>query len=98
MTGMRIEGRVAPGFEPGHDAFAANFAEHGEVGAAVCVLHDGAPVVDLWGGLADPETRRPWLEDTLAIVFSTTKGITATCIAQLVERGLLELDAPIARC
>ena len=94
---VRIEGYVAPGFEPVRDAFAANFAEHGEVGAAVCVLQGGAPVVDLWGGWADPATRRPWLENTLAIVFSTTKGITAACIARLVERGALELDAPVAR-
>jgi CubicO group peptidase (beta-lactamase class C family) len=94
---VEISGRVEPGFEPVRDAFAANFAEDGEVGAAVCVLRDGAPVVDLWGGLADPDTRRAWQPDTLAIVFSTTKGITAACIARLVERGLIELDAPVAR-
>ena len=94
---VEIRGRVEPGFEPVRDAFAANFAEHGEVGAAVCVLRDGAPVVDLWGGLADAHTGRAWQRDTMAIVFSTTKGITAACIARLVERGLVELDAPIAR-
>ena len=92
----RIEGHVAPGFEPVRDAFAANFAEHGEVGAAVCVYRDGKPVVELWGGLADREADRPWQRDTLAIVFSTTKGVTAACIAQLVERGVLDLEAPVA--
>ena len=92
-----IEGQVAPGFEAVRDAFAHNFEAHGEVGAAVCVYRDGVPVVDLWGGAADPESGRPWQRDTLAIVFSTTKGVTAACIARLVERGALDVDAPIAR-
>ena len=63
-----------PGFEPGA-AFAANFAEHGEVGASVCVYRDGKKVVELWGGLADREADRPWRRETLAMVFSTTKGV-----------------------
>jgi CubicO group peptidase (beta-lactamase class C family) len=92
-----IEGRVAPGFEPVRDAFAHNFAAHGEVGAAVCVYRDGEPVVDLWGGLADREAGRAWQRDTLALVFSTTKGVTAACSARLAERGVLDVDAPVAR-
>jgi CubicO group peptidase (beta-lactamase class C family) len=92
-----IRGTVAPGFEPVRDAFARNFARHGEVGAAVCVYRRGEPVVDLQGGQADPATRRPWRGDTLALVFSTTKGITAACVLRLVERGELELEAPVAR-
>jgi CubicO group peptidase (beta-lactamase class C family) len=94
---MKIEGRVEPGFEAVREAFAHNFEAHGEVGAAVCVYRDGAPVVDLWGGRADPESGRPWQRDTLAIVFSTTKGITAACIARLAERGELDVEAPVAR-
>jgi CubicO group peptidase (beta-lactamase class C family) len=92
-----IYGRVEPGFEPVRDAFARNFEAHGEVGAAVCVLQGGRTVVDVWGGKADARSERPWQRDTLAIVFSTTKGITAACIARLVERGELALDAPVAR-
>jgi CubicO group peptidase (beta-lactamase class C family) len=94
---LRIEGHVAPGFEAVRDAFAQNFETHGEVGAAVCVYRNGVPAVDLWGGLADPETKRPWQRDTLALVFSTTKGVTASCVARLAERGALDVDAPVAR-
>ena len=73
-----IDGLVEPGWGAVADAFAANF-KHGEVGAACCVYVDGAPVVDLVGGIADPTTGRPWDATTIALVFSTTKGATATC-------------------
>lgn len=96
MSGTPIDGTVAPGFDGVADAFEANFAEHGDVGAAVCVYHRGRPVVDLWGGYADREAARPWERDTLQLVFSTTKGVAATCVHQLVERGVLDLDAPVA--
>lgn len=94
---MRIEGRVAPGFEAVREAFAASFARHGDVGAACSVYQRGRCVVDLWGGLADATAGRPWAEDTLVLVFSATKGWTALCVNRLVERGELALDAPIAR-
>ncbi|WP_406123673.1 beta-lactamase family protein [Streptomyces canus] len=92
-----INGEVAAGFEPVREAFAANFAENGDVGAAVCVYQDGRPVVDLWGGVADPETGLPWTRDTLQLVYSATKGATATAVHMLVERGQLDLDAPVAK-
>lgn len=79
------------------DAFQANFAERGEIGAAVAVVVDGVPVVDLWGGFADAARRRPWREDTLVDVFSVGKGLLALCAALLVDRGLVDLDAPLAR-
>src|SRR5215813_1852650 len=94
---QQIDGDVAPGFAPVRDAFAENFASRGEVGAAVCVYHRGRPVVDLWGGIADPATGRPWRRDTLVLVYSMTKGVSAVCAHLLVERGLLDLDAPVAR-
>ena len=78
------------------DAFAQNFDERGEVGAAVCVYVDGQPVVDLWGGLADATHGTPWREDTLVLVYSSTKGVTAICANLLIERGLLDPDAPVA--
>src|SRR4029453_11645250 len=92
-----IAGTVAPSFEIVRDAFAANFATHGEVGAAVCVHRDGQPVVDLWGGLADRETGRAWQRDTAGLVFSATKGVTAIVVHALIERGVLALDEPVAR-
>jgi CubicO group peptidase (beta-lactamase class C family) len=92
---MVAGGSVASGFEGVADAFERNFAAHGEVGAAFCAFVDGEPVVDLWGGYADPSKVRPWREDTLATVYSGTKGLTATCMLRLIERGLLDLDAPV---
>lgn len=92
-----IAGTVAPGFEIVRDAFAANFAQRGEVGAAVCVYRNGQPVVDLWGGLADRDAARPWRPDTTGLVFSATKGVTAISVHALVERGVLALDEPVAR-
>ncbi|SHN36561.1 serine hydrolase domain-containing protein [Actinacidiphila paucisporea] len=91
-----IHGEVAAGFEPVREAFAANFSQHGDIGAAVCVYHHGRPVVDLWGGVADAETGRPWTRDTLQLVYSATKGATATAAHMLAERGALDLDAPVA--
>ncbi|MFJ3342300.1 serine hydrolase domain-containing protein [Streptomyces diastaticus] len=92
-----IYGEVAAGFEPVREAFAANFAQHGDIGAAVCVYQYGRPVVDLWGGVADPETDRSWTRDTLQLVYSATKGATATAAHMLAERGALDLNAPVAK-
>ncbi|MER8046085.1 serine hydrolase domain-containing protein [Streptomyces sp. NPDC094032] len=92
-----IDGEVAPGFEPVREAFAANFTQHGDIGAAVCVYWHGRPVVDLWGGVADVDTGRPWTRDTLQLVYSATKGATATAAHMLVERGMVDLDAPVAK-
>ncbi|MGA4990697.1 serine hydrolase domain-containing protein [Nonomuraea bangladeshensis] len=92
-----IGGDTAPGFEPVREAFAANLTSGREAGAAVAVYLHGRPVVDLWGGLADPATSRPWERDTLQVVFSTTKAVTAACALLLAQRGELDLDAPVAR-
>jgi CubicO group peptidase (beta-lactamase class C family) len=90
------EGLVAVGWEPVADAFVRNF-EHGDVGAACCVYADGVPVVDIHMGVADPRTGAAWRDDTVALVFSTTKGVSAICANLLVERGALDPDAPVAR-
>jgi CubicO group peptidase (beta-lactamase class C family) len=79
------------------EAFADNFATRGEVGAAVCVYVRGTPVVDLWGGYANAARTQPWDQDTIVSVASTTKGMVALCTHMLGERGLLDLDAPVAR-
>ncbi|MET7364987.1 serine hydrolase domain-containing protein [Streptomyces sp. NPDC005566] len=78
------------------DAFEANFEERDELGAAVTVMVGGSPVVDLWGGWADKGRTRPWERDTVVNVWSTTKGPTALCAHILVDRGLLDLDTPVA--
>ena len=92
----QVYGEVAPGFERVKDAFAANFENNGEVGAACSVYHRGEKVVDLWGGVADQESGRPWAEDSVVMVASSTKGATAICANLLVQRGELDLDAPVA--
>ncbi|HVT78956.1 MAG TPA: serine hydrolase domain-containing protein [Acidimicrobiales bacterium] len=91
-----IQGEVAPGFEAVRDAFQANFDQHGDVGAAFALYKDGEKVVDLWGGVANQDTGAPWVEDTLQLVFSTTKGATAICAHLLAQRGDLDFDAPVA--
>ena len=90
-----IHGSVEPGFEAVRATFERGF-EKGELGAAVCAYVDGRNVVDLWGGWADADRTRPWQGDTIGCTFSATKGITATCAHRLIERGLLDLDAPVA--
>lgn len=93
----KISGRVALGFEGVREAFAANFSERGDVGAACCVVRNGEVVVDLYGGLADRKSGREWTAETLTNIWSTTKGVTAACFAILAERGGIDLDAPVAR-
>jgi CubicO group peptidase (beta-lactamase class C family) len=90
-----VRGTCAPGFEPVRAAFAASFAERGEVGAGLCVTHRGEVVVDLAGGVADPATGAPWEHDTMAMVWSCTKGATAICAHLLCATGELDLDAPV---
>ena len=97
MTDAPIAGWTEPQFEGVREAFARNFGEHGDVGAAVAVYLNGEPVVDLWGGWYSPERERAWDRNTLVNVFSTTKGLAAFCAHRLVEQGLLDVDAPVAQ-
>jgi CubicO group peptidase (beta-lactamase class C family) len=91
-----VEGHCDARFAPIREIFAESFARGEEIGAAICFTLDGEKVVDLWGGHRDVAQTRPWTPDTLVNVYSTTKGMTAICAHQLVERGLLDLDAPVA--
>jgi CubicO group peptidase (beta-lactamase class C family) len=95
-TATVIEGTCDAPFEGVKEAFAQNFADFGEVGAAVSVVVDGRTVVDLWAGHADSALSRLWQRDTIANVYSTTKGITAICAHRLAGQGLLDIDAPVA--
>lgn len=93
---MTINGWTASGFEGVRDQFEKNFADGLEVGAAFSAYHRGEKVVDLWGGVTDDETQAPWAEDTMIIVFSTTKGATAICANRLAQEGRLDVNAPVA--
>lgn len=91
-----VQGFVEPGFGKVAEAFERNFAEHGELGAGFALYVDGRQVVDIWGGVADRATGRPWGPDTLQLVFSTTKGAAALCVARLVAAGQLDYAEPVA--
>jgi CubicO group peptidase (beta-lactamase class C family) len=99
MTGetdvTTISGWVAPGFQAVREAFQSNFDGGTEVGAAFAAYHRGEKVVDLWGGVADRTTGRPWEEDTLVLVYSTTKGVMAMCANRLAQDGRLDVEAPV---
>ncbi len=92
-----IHGTTERGFEAVRDAFETNFAKGLEIGASFSAYRRGEKVVDLWAGTADVATGRPWDEDALALVFSTTKGATAMCANKLAQEGALDVDAPVAR-
>ena len=90
-----LRGFVHPDFEDVALSLRTQLRK-GNGGAAVAVYHHGKPVVDLWGGSRNDE-EDPWLEDTLAMCFSTTKGVTSTAVHVLASRGLIDYDAPVAR-
>lgn len=93
---LQVHGFCDPKFEAIRAAFIENFSRGLEIGASVSVTLDGKTVVDLWAGFADAARARAWQEDTIVNVYSSTKGMGAACAALLVERGKLDLDAPVA--
>lgn len=94
---IRVEGHCDPQFAAVRDTFEDNFRIRGEVGAAVCVYKDGQKVVDLWGGYKDLARSEPWREDTIVIMNSVAKSMSALCTHILIDRGLIDFDAPVAR-
>ncbi len=92
---MQTHGTCKPAYEGVRDAFAANFDAGLELGASVAVTVDGEPVVDLWAGLAASDGR-PWEQDTIVNVYSSTKTMASLCVLMLADRGKLDLDAPLA--
>jgi CubicO group peptidase (beta-lactamase class C family) len=96
-----IHGHCDPKFENVRRVFEQQFEKGKEVGAGIAFTLDGESVVDLWGGYrgrpGTPEGEREWDRDTLVNTYSTTKGMTAICAHRLVERDLLDLDAPVAQ-
>ena len=91
-----VEGFTAPGFEDVRRAFERTFAERGELGAACAAYRGGEKVVDLWGGVRDARSGAPWEEDTVVLLYSTSKGLAAMTLALAHSRGLLDYDERVA--
>ncbi|MFC7381046.1 serine hydrolase domain-containing protein [Sphaerisporangium rhizosphaerae] len=93
---MGAQGHCDPRFARVRKVFENHFAKGEELGAAFAVHLDGEPVVDLWDGVADRHTGRPWERDTPALTYSCTKAVTAAVALMLAERGEVDLSAPVA--
>ena len=87
-----IQGRYDAQFSNLVETFNRNFTVAGEIGASLCVMVEGETVVDVWGGSANEKEAKPWLEDTLVTVFSSTKGATALAAHSLISAGELQLE------
>jgi CubicO group peptidase (beta-lactamase class C family) len=92
-----VNGMLEPGFEAVLEAFQENYRSEDEIGSAVSVVIDGRTVVDLWGGWRDGARQREWQKDTLVCMMSVSKGITGMAFNLLVDRGLVDINAPVAR-
>jgi len=97
QSSLEINGSCDPEFESVRREFIRNFKELDEIGACVCIMLNGEPVVDLWAGVADAETGQAWERDTKAVVWSTTKGLVSMCALILADRGELDLFAPVTK-
>lgn len=95
--GRHIEGFLDEAYEQVLDAFATNFTERHDLGAGCAAYVGGRVVVNLWGGIADARTGRPWREDTAAVIFSCSKGLMTIGAYLLVQEGRLDLDSPVGR-
>ena len=96
MSEVEVHGECAPRFAGVREAFEENFTERGDIGAAVAVTIDGEPVVDLWAGHADAAGTRAWERDTIVNVYSTGKGMLSLGLHMLADRGLVDIEAPVA--
>jgi CubicO group peptidase (beta-lactamase class C family) len=92
-----VEGFCLPRFEPLRQLFTELIDSGQDLGASLAVTVDGEFALDLWGGWVDEARTRCWQRDTITCVFSTTKTMLALGALVLVERGQLDLDAPVAR-
>jgi CubicO group peptidase (beta-lactamase class C family) len=97
MGEAAVHGHCDDRFAAVRAAFANNLASGLDVGASFAVTVEGETVVDLWGGWADEARSRPWARDTIVNVYSTTKTMTALTALLLADRGVLDLQAPVAR-
>ena len=93
---VQVQGEHQPRFARLRSALADNLAAGEELGASLSVDIDGERVVDLWGGYADSARTTPWREDTVVNVWSSSKPVINLAVLVLADRGLLDVDAPVA--
>src|ERR1700689_3817013 len=91
-----LTGSFDPKYERVVDAFMANYREEDEVGSGLHIVRNGESVVDIWGGWRDGTRTREWQRDTLVCVMSVSKGIAAIAFNMLIDRGLVDIDEPVA--
>lgn len=89
-----VSGYTTERFASFKDLFGVILKESNPGGASVAIFHDGKQVVDLYGGISSPESL--WDTSTLSLAFSCTKGVTSLVLAQLVEKGMIDPDSPVA--
>jgi CubicO group peptidase (beta-lactamase class C family) len=94
---IRIEGECHSRFARVREVIAANFAKHAETGTAICVYHGGEKVVDIWAGHMDAARTRPWQADTLCLMYSIAKSMSALAVHILADEGQVDLEAPVAK-
>lgn len=92
---VQINGSYDPKFQAVADVLGEQVEKFGG-GAAICVYQDGQPVIDIWAGSKD-HNGAPWEQDTIAMSFSTTKGVLMTALHVCASRGLIDYDQPVAK-
>jgi CubicO group peptidase (beta-lactamase class C family) len=97
MTSGSLQGKLDARFEPLRDVLEDGLAAGADCGLSLVVDIDGQRLVDVYGGFADEARTRPWERDTIVNVWSTTKTVTSLAVLMLADRGLVDLDAPVAR-
>ena len=97
MNDALVQGYTHDRFAAAREVLAQNLASGADIGASFCATHEGETVVDIWGGFADEARTRPWEQDTIVNVYSTTKTMTALTALLIADRGELDFDAPVAR-
>ncbi len=97
MENTIVKGTVAPGFEGVRKAFEQNLITGNDTGAACAAYWKGEKVVDLWGGKKALGSEEPWEENTVVMMYSTTKGMAATAMAVAHSQGLFEYDKPVSK-
>ncbi|MGH3294266.1 MAG: serine hydrolase domain-containing protein [Trebonia sp.] len=97
MTSGLLHGQLDARFEPLRDVLEVSLGSTADCGLSLVVDVDGRTAVDVYGGFVDEARTRPWEQDTIVNVWSTTKTVTSLAVLMLADRGLVDLDAPVAR-